>query len=330
MILVLALVVAGIGFWAGQRQSQSIVSPASPAVTRPTLTATPTIVSDGLSASPATATNAPNELILLDQSKTSDEIVNYNLATHTRTVLFTDKDEPVKIKQITNLTADGNEVLAVVGKPNADTSGSLWAIALDGSGKTTPLIDRFNSPWPPAVSPDGSLLAYVDFSNAEIDGGYQLIVAHRDGSQPRTVVTASSAMTQPIFSHDGQSIDYVQDKAPSGAVIMNVNITSKKSKSIATFTDRVPYDLAVGADGNLVFIDGTGSQTGLYQLTAGQTDPVKLTVPSGQASHPIYDAQASTLAFTAASAGKSEIYSYTIQTAEYQPVTAGTLVIGWR
>lgn len=282
-------------------------------------------------ASTATPTKTTNEVVILESTRGISKLVSINTETKVRTTLYTDADESIKIKQVGNLTADGSQALVLMGDPAQDFGGGLYTIALDGSGTKTLLIDQFASPWPPVYSPDGNKIAYVFFSNAERESGFFLVVANRDGSNKRELVREDQAITQPVFSPDGTEIGYFRTGSDSGSgSIMGVKITGGEPRELATYTGRVPYDLAWGKGTLLAFVDGTGDAASLYEIATNGQDPTQLTTPTGAESRPVYAPDGTQLAFGSSAGGSSSITLYTRETSQSVNLGSGSVVLGWR
>lgn len=309
----------------------------APAVLHSTATASPTpslsVQSQNSFTPTPTATETPapatkTDLVVLETGKSGNKLVRINRETQARTTVFTDTDEPLKIKQVGNLTLDGGEALVLMGSLTDDFGGSLYSVTTDGSGQKQLLVEQFASPWPPVFSPDGSKIAYVYFSNAEADIGFYLVVANRDGTNKRELVTEKQAITQPVFSPNGTEVAYIRSGVDSGSgSIMAIGISGGNPRQLATYAKQVPYDLAWGPGDALVYVDGVGDLANIYEYTNGSA--VKIVTPSGSESRPVYSPDGEFLAFASSGSGNSTINIYERTTAKTTKLGAGSMVLGW-
>lgn len=127
-------------------------------------------------------------------------------------LLYTDTDENEKIKFAKSMTNSG-KILALI-SPSDDTfGGSLYLIKADASGNKEKIIDNFVSPQPPVISPDENKIAYILFSNAEIEYGFSLYTMSLDGNNKLKIDTDSTMISNPVFSQNAKSIAYLKNNA---------------------------------------------------------------------------------------------------------------------
>lgn len=322
-----ALALVGLALYAGTLFSNTDKSPLADSPS-----ASPELsIFESTPTSPETSTRSARQLVVLATVKTAQQLVLIDSENQSRQTIFTDRDEKNKIKQVGNLTADGKEVLVLMGSAEEPFGGSLYTIATDGSGRLTLLFDNFASPWPPVFSPDGKKIAYVFFSNAETESGYFLVIANRNGTNKRELVRETKPITQPVFAPDGHAIAYVREQAPSGGSIMTVPLTGGTPKEAIRYTDRVPYDLTWAKDDGFYFIDGQEDRADLYAVKTGDIEPHRLTTPAGRESRPVISADGQTLAFASRSSATATpvIYLLHLETGSTQTLGSGTLPIGW-
>ncbi len=79
----------------------------------------------------------------------------------------------------------------------------IWRLNADGTGPMQLTQDKREN-GSPAVSPDGSRIAYY---SKQADGSYQIFIANADGSGARKL-TASGNNFSPVFSQDGNWLAY--------------------------------------------------------------------------------------------------------------------------
>ena len=324
--------VVGLAIWAGRLTPVDVAGQNQ--LSSPTSSLTlPQVIVDKTTTTPSvTKAAADYDLVFLMTSGGVNQIVIVNPATQKRQVMYTDKDETLKLKLIGNMTATGSEVIALMGEATQDFGGSLWAIKLDGSGLATRLIADFTAPWPPVFSPDGTHIAYVTFSNAEADYGFSLILANRDGTAKKILVRDNLPLTQPIFSPSGQQLAYVRqttDPAGGGEILL-LSTNGGSPEKRASFTNRVPYDLTWASDDSLAFVDGPGQQGDLFELTKDSNEPKRLSALAGQESRPAYAPDGQSLAFTQIQGTTGTLYIFDRVQNQAQSLGSAKIVVGWR
>ena len=190
------------------------------------------------------------------------------------------------------------------------TRNQLWAVALDGAGKTAgepvPLMKGFDgdSPSKPfggaedfAIAPDGSAVIF----SARLAGrtepwstNFDLWRVPFDGSKPPEDLTASNPAWDagPVFSPDGSILAYRAMKRPGFEAdrygIMLRDLKTGETHEVAPSWDRSPEDLQWSADGKTLFAsaDDVG-QTRIFAIDAA-TGAVKPLTGDGHVSG--YDA----------------------------------------
>ena len=121
----------------------------------------------------------------------------------------------------------------------------------------------------------------------------------------------------------------LQASAGAGGEILTIPLAGGTPKTLASFTNRLPYDLAWASDGSLAFIDGPGWQGDLFELAKDSTEPKKLSSLSGQESRPVYRPDSQFLAFTQTVAGKSTLYLFDRAKGSAKALGSATIVVGW-
>jgi dipeptidyl aminopeptidase/acylaminoacyl peptidase len=113
-------------------------------------------------------------------------------------------------------SADGAQLIVSANR-RADhelepVDSELWELSL-ADGRLRALTSRFGPDASPAVSPDGSHIAYVGFDDSR--QGYQvseLYVMARDGSEPHSLTTTLDRSVQnPTWSADGSGLFFAYD-----------------------------------------------------------------------------------------------------------------------
>lgn len=283
--------------------------------------------------SPSGSTGAPEitrepRLLALAETKTGKQLVTLDFETGARHVIFTDADERLKIKQVGTVSRDGS-VLVVLGEPSDAFGGSLYTIATDGSGLKTLLLETFASPWPPILTMDGKKIVYIVFSNTQAATGFSLIVANWDGTNKRELVREERPMSQPVFSPDDTRVAYVIEETSGTSRIMSVPLAGGSSRTEVTVPGRIPYDLAWTAVDTFLFIDGTGSDANLYEMTTNTSEASRIVTPSGQESRPLRHPTAAAIVYTVTDAGTSQLTVLERVSGQVRSLGSGVAPIGW-
>ena len=162
---------------------------------------------------------------------------------------------------------EGNPSWSVTGKiayhrnPQT-TSGQIWTMNADGSGKAQ--FSGITQPFPyaPAWSPDGTKLAFAS--------GGEIWVINADGTNERRVTTNTSTDTDPAWSPDGAKILFA--KGGSGISVINADGTNE------TFlTGSGDLQPAWSPDGTkIAFRRGGGAERGVYTMDANGANQVRI------------------------------------------------------
>ncbi len=98
---------------------------------------------------------------------------------------------------------------------------AIFVTKRDGSQQTRVVVDPQADDWGPAVSPDGSRVAYR--RSDDQTGVSEIYVANIDGSHLTRITRSGRHDTQPAWSPDGANIAYVSSPAgTSGDFLLNV------------------------------------------------------------------------------------------------------------
>lgn len=266
LILLLSLGL-GVFLYARQRSYQELTTPTAP--------------SDGPRVEEPSVQNEPAyDLLAYTTTSAASEIVTVSLADQKKRIVFTDKDETLKVKGLRTATADGREVLTLMAKKDEARGSVLALVPTDGSGKIRTLLENFGSSEIPIPSPDGKAIAYIVFSNAESDYGYSLFVMNNDGSNKRRILRSETMLQYPAFNSEGTKIAYITESA-NGTTIHMIEVDGKtEARTLADFPNETVYDLFWGED--LVFgkrpkDDSSANKGEIYKLAQNGSSRTKLT-----------------------------------------------------
>lgn len=144
----------------------------------------------------------------------------------------------------------------LTGNSNSENNANeiLVFVAPDGKIKTVNLEgkisaqDKPTNDWPnPIFSSNGQNQALVEFSNAEINFGYSLYVANKNGGDKKKIAQNEEEISSPRWSVDDLTIYYLQDNGDKIA-LMKAEIASGQPQEILR-VDGFISDLIV-IDGN--------------------------------------------------------------------------------
>ena len=98
--------------------------------------------------------------------------------------------------------------------------GVIYVVTADGSSlkpvvKPDPDLEWFSSPFSPAISPDGSQVAYVQNSDS-CKANFDIFVSDIDGSYRRRLTDHAATDTNPVWSPDGSRIAFMSDRESEG------------------------------------------------------------------------------------------------------------------
>lgn len=158
--------------------------------------------------------------------------------------LYTDADESLKIKKISNL-ANTYEVLAIVSGKDG-TTGKLVAINL-AEAKQKTLKDLFPLTDSLALSPDGEWFSYVKFSNVEDKYGYTLYAEQKNGNVILEATNSSSELISPCWNTSSTKI-FLGETVGAKTEIVAYDLDLKKAETIATLEDLVDWISCAASD----------------------------------------------------------------------------------
>lgn len=291
-----------------------------------------TTESDSPTASPVTTQSS---LLLVEEQKGgATRLVTFDPVSGERHIIFTDSDEPAKIKQIGGVTADGSQLLAVLGTAQDTFGGDLYLIATDGTGTKTLLANGHVSPEPPALRPDGQEIAYVSFagesSTSNPDSGqFSLIVSDRAKTTQRTLVTSARVLTRPTYLTN-QKLAYITESEDGTSGIYELDLSGSVStpKLVINLPDMTPYDLTYRA-GRYAFVDGVGSAAALFEHDVATGEVSELKHPAGPETTPLYAPDGKVIYFGNGLGDAAAIYGYTLSTGRADKVGVGLRPLGW-
>lgn len=201
--------------------------------------------------------NISDEIIYLTNSTDTTNIYSMNPNDKSKKIVFTDKDENIKIKQCQSITLDGKKILAAFNLKDDNFISSLWFISADGSGSKEKLLDSFASPLPPIVSPDGKKMAYTIFSNVELDYGFSLLIANNDGTNKQTIAKDKNSIANITFSPDNKYVFYSKGTESGQSGLFRTALSSNESTEIYALKDKEAiYSVSISKNNQIAISKG--------------------------------------------------------------------------
>lgn len=172
----------------------------------------------------------------------------------------------------------------------------VFAIAPDGGRLRQLTTDVNTNDLAPAMSPDGSLIAWereiVEQGRVRAD----VWVMNADGSSPRALVTNASDNRAPGWTPDGAAVVYASFVTGNWEIFRidagggtPVNLTN------SPFADQHPR---VAPDGRIVFHTNRDLDFEIYAMRADGSDPVNLTSQPGDDRFPAWSPDGSRIVWT--------------------------------
>ena len=181
-------------------------------------------------------------------------------------------------------------VVAYIADTNGDGNGELWTRPADGTGLATKVFTSANDVWLPALSPDGTKVAYIEDRSSVDDYDYRLYVRNTDGSGTATKLSDGDVLSAPSWSFDGSKVVYSQFDWVNGVYgVYHVPATGGAATLVPTTDDVFSDEPSFAPSGEVVAVDAIsdeGAYVGIDLVnlatgqrarvagTAGGSDPV--------------------------------------------------------
>jgi len=175
------------------------------------------------------------------------EIYSINTQDNSKKLIFTDKDENLKIIQSQSMSISDKKLLVEMGNSSDDYSGSLWTISTDGKATKTKIIDNFSSTVSPRISHNGSKILYTIFSNVEPNYGFSLYAADINGQNKKVIYDDKVGIIDPIFSLDDKFAYFLSGGGSDSYKLISVNLedNNKQTDLISFKSDEIIYSFNV-------------------------------------------------------------------------------------
>ena len=280
--------------------------------------------------------NTADSLIYLAGSEGTKEIISINAEGQNKKILYTDRDEALKIRSLSHVAYLSFEALAYVSADNSK-SGKFYIIKLDQSGKKDE-IDNIFEPSSISISPDGQQIAYVVFSNAEINYGNNILLVNRKGENRREIFHSDESISSLSFSPDSKSVAFVKSDNQGKSVISKVNIDSAKENQIFSASTPIPA-ISWSKDNKIIFTKSdTKYETGeIIEMDAdGKNDKKIMETKNGLGVYAIFSGDGLNIAYIAVTfngkfeknaEGDIKVSSNLGQ--NINKIGSGSMILGW-
>lgn len=178
-----------------------------------------------------------SESIVFAQFKDGNkEIYKTDFKGQNKKTIYTDTDENLKIKKFGGLAYLSKEILVLIGD---DPIGKLEVIKADGSGQKSIINESFGNPSSLAISPDGKIIAFSNFSNVEADYGYNVYTISRDGQNRRKITGSVEEISSLSWNKDGSKLAFIKTYKDKRTEIDVANLDSSKVGSIYNSSQQI-------------------------------------------------------------------------------------------
>jgi len=212
---------------------------------------------------PKNLENDTNEkIIFFRRTDNGNEILQYDLGQKEERLIFTDRDEQLKINFVGNIALLKNEVIVYFG---SDSSGKIAVVNLKDSAKTI-INESFTKPQTLAQSSDGQTVVYSQ-TNPETNQSTIFQMA-RDGSNKRLLWESEKSITYLAINQNGDKIAYTTDSKDHHSTIEILDANTLKNNQIYASDNQI-LSLQYHPDNQIIFTEGLNNQiqTGKVMVT---------------------------------------------------------------
>lgn len=205
------------------------------------------------------------------------------------------------------------------GSAGEDDATEIWAVHTDGSD-LTPLTDNGAIDMDPALSPDGSRIAFASYRQG--DRNTQIYVMNADGTDQHALTDRRTGAVQPAWSPDGTKIAFVSGAGygePGGVFVMNADGTG-----LELLAEGNAFEPTWSPDGlSILYALNAKGQTHLWwaDATCCHTTPT-WTLPGDQ-DEPAVSPDGRTIAFVWSTPAGSAIYTSDVEGGSLNKIGVG-------
>lgn len=162
----------------------------------------------------------------------------YKLENNKPKLIFSDNSNDLKIQSINGITKNG-KILVSMAKDNQEFAKDLYLVDINNKEQSQKLINEFASTQPPLISPDGTKIAYIIFSNVETDYGFSLYIMNTNGSNKHKISSNPIGIRLLSWNEDSSEILYLKDESQNESNIYKSNIKNAKEEKVITFKEKI-------------------------------------------------------------------------------------------
>jgi len=186
-----------------------------------------------------------------------------------------------------------------------DDPEGLYVMDADGSNQKR-LTERGDRDEPPSWSPDGKLIAYVQYTSAGSNSSRgDIFVIDQNGKNDRRVTSNQGSSRHVIWSPDGKTILFEGYRA-GGVQACTINADGTNERRLTTGTN---YDPIWSPDGKrIAFIKEQNGKYTLWVMNANGEESKQVAPIEGRPSKTTWSPDGRQLAFSSDISGRSEIF----------------------
>ncbi|MEM7799538.1 MAG: protein kinase [Chloroflexota bacterium] len=206
----------------------------------------------------------------------------------------------------------------------SDRDGDFDLYVTNEAGSTSPLFNTPRDEYSPAVSPDGTRIAYHTIE--PVNGTWEIFLIGIGGGEPVNLTNESADDSFPRWSPDGSRIVFHSNRrAVDGEPIFDVYTIDINSRAVAQLTASPDGDLGPSwsPDGERIVFHrrfGLGRQE-LFMINADGSGETQLTTLSAVSQFPAWSPDGSKIAFHSNANGVYDIFVLDMTTGELSTIT---------
>lgn len=210
----------------------------------------------------------------------------------------------------------------IVFSSNRDGNAELYAIRPDGGGERR-LTFTDVSEGRPAVSPDGTRIAFVARTGTTLDGPLDLFVMRADGTGRSNLTNDGAAESRPAWSPDGTRIAFGSDPPTfESSSILILELDGTGPGQLTGSDAQSDWDPAWSPDGSrVVFSRGVGTAQ-IYTMRTDGSGLVQLTNSPGLKFYPAWASDGTEIVYMGQPDSSYDIYRVSVDGGELTRLTS--------